>query len=173
MSGRILVGDYDGIYVIRFEGDVRVTLCGSFDHYLERMLADPEFASALVDLSGASAIDSTSLGVLAKLSIGVKRRVQRVPTLICAVPDILRILTNMGFEDVFDIVADHACLQQDLAELPAAAQLNEDEMRQRVIEAHRVLMSMNAENADTFRDLVTALEAESDQRRASRSRLRR
>ena len=163
MSGRILVGDHDGIYVIRFEGDVRVTLCGSFDHYLDVMLADENFVSVLVDLSDAVAIDSTSLGVLAKLSLGVQRRNNRVPTLICNAPDILRILLNMGFDDVFAIVNEDYAAEQNLAELPVSSDLSEDEMRERVIEAHKMLMSMNAQNAETFKDLVSALEAESAQ----------
>ena len=129
MSGRILVGDHDGIYVIRFEGDVRVTLCGSFDHYLDVMLADEDFVSVLVDLSDAVAIDSTSLGVLAKLSLGVQRRNNRVPTLICNAPDILRILLNMGFDDVFAIVNDDNSAEQRLAELPVSSDLSEEEMR--------------------------------------------
>ena len=163
MSGRILVGDHDGIYVIRFEGDVRVTLCGSFDHYLEKMMADANFASVLVDLSDAVAIDSTSLGVLAKLSLGVQERNKRVPTLVCNAPDILRILVNMGFDDVFAIVDEDYDAQRSLAELPVSSDLGEDEMRERVIEAHKVLMGMNEKNAETFKDLVNALEAEGAQ----------
>ena len=162
MNGRILVGNHNGIYVIRFEGDVRVTLCGSFDHYLDVMLADEEFVSALVDLSDAIAIDSTSLGVLAKLSIGVQQRKDRLPTLVCDAPDILRILHNMGFDDVFAIVDEDFATQQNLAELPVSSDIGEDEMRERVIDAHKVLMSMNQQNAETFKDLVSALEAEAE-----------
>ncbi len=160
MSGRILVGDHDGVYVIRFEGDVRVTLCGSFDHYLDVMLKDPQFVSVLVDLSDAVAIDSTSLGVLAKLSIGVQSKTRRLPTLVCNAPDILRILANMGFDDVFAIVDENYDAIQNLAVLPTAADLSEADMRERVIEAHKVLMRMNEQNAQTFKDLVAALEAE-------------
>ncbi len=167
MSGRILVGDHDGVYVIRFEGDVRVTLCGSFDHYLEMMLEDPNFVSVLVDLSAAQAIDSTSLGVLAKLSLGVQKEKHHLPTLVCDVPDILRILLNMGFDDVFNVVDQDYAAQQNLAELPVATDLAEEEMRERVIDAHKVLMSMNEQNAATFKDLVDALEAEG-QARATR-----
>jgi anti-anti-sigma factor len=160
VSGRILVGDHDGVYVIRFEGDVRVTLCGSFDHYLEAMLKDPKFVSVLVDLSDAIAIDSTSLGVLARLSIGVQQSNQRLPTLVCTAPDILRILVNMGFDDVFAIVDEKFHTEQNLAELPLASDIAEDEMRERVIAAHKILMSMNERNENTFRDLVRALETE-------------
>jgi anti-anti-sigma factor len=160
VSGRILVGDHDGVYVIRFEGDVRVTLCGSFDHYLDVMLKDPQFVSVLVDLSDAIAIDSTSLGVLARLSIGVQQSNQRLPTLVCTAPDILRILVNMGFDDVFVIVDEKYNTDQNLAELPLASDIGEDEMRERVIAAHKVLMGMNEQNERTFRDLVSALETE-------------
>ena len=160
MNGKILVGDHDGVYVIRFEGDVRVTLCGSFDHYLDVMLADQRFVTAVVDLSDAQAIDSTSLGVLAKLSLAVQEKTARLPTLVCNAPDIRRVLDNMGFDDVFAIVDEDFATDQNLAELPVSADLLEDDMRDRVIEAHRVLMSLNEANAETFKDLVSALEAE-------------
>ncbi len=160
MNGRILVGDHNGVYMIRFEGDVRVTLSGSFDHYLDAILKDKNLVSVLVDLSQAVAIDSTSLGVLAKLSIAVQKGRGKLPTLVCSAPDILRILHNMGFDDIFAIVDDGYETTQNLAELPLATDLDQDDLRKQVIEAHKTLMAMNQHNHDTFRDLVTALEAE-------------
>ena len=160
MSGRILVGDHNGVYVIRFEGDVRVTLCGSFDHYLESMLGDPGFESVLVDLCDTVAIDSTSLGVLAKLSLGVQKQCHKLPTMLCIAPDILRVLHNMGFDDVFSIVDEQYKSSQGLAEIPAISDFAEDVMRDKVIDAHKVLMSLNEGNREAFQDLVTALEAE-------------
>jgi anti-anti-sigma factor len=162
VNGKILVGDHDGVYVIRFEGDVRVTLCGSFDHYLEQMLHNPGFESVLVDLSGAVGIDSTSLGVLAKLSLGVQEVKGKLPTLVCTSPDIRRILLNMGFDDVFAIVDEDYDTDRSLGELAISNDMAIDEMRERVIEAHRVLMSLNDENEAAFKDLVTALEAEAE-----------
>jgi anti-anti-sigma factor len=160
VSGKVLVGNHEGVYVIRFEGDVRLTVSGTFDRYLDAMFADPHFVSVLVDLSAAVAIDSTSLGVLAKLSIAVQEKYQQLPMLVCKARDILRILHNMGFEDVFNIVRDAQELRQQLAELPLANDLDEEEMRLRVIEAHETLMGLNEQNAVTFRSLVEALQAE-------------
>ena len=167
MSGTIQVGDHGGVYVLRFTGDVRVTLSGSFDHYMDRMLADGALEMVLVDLSEAIAIDSTSLGVLAKLSLQIQRQRHRLPTLVCQSPDILRVLYNMGFDDVFAIVDRHFQTEQNLAELPMPNDMSEALLRERVIEAHQVLMSMNDQNADTFKDLVQALEAEQSKIRAS------
>ena len=168
MNGRILVGDHEGTYVIRFEGDVRVTICGSFDHYLDRMLNNSNFKSVLVDLSDAIGVDSTSLGVLAKLSLGVQERTGDIPTLVCMSADIERILVNMGFDDVFVIVNDYEN-DRNLGELPVSADINRDELRRRVIEAHEVLMAMNESNREAFRDLVNALEAEADDENKQRA----
>lgn len=160
MSGRIVVGEHQGVYVIRYEGDVRVTLCGSFDHFLQVMLNNPEFNCVLVDLSDAIAIDSTSLGVLAKLSIGVQKKTGELPALICVDPGILRILSNMGFDDVFTLVDKNQHGSTPLAVLPVSPELTEADLLERVIDAHHVLMSMSERNQNAFKDLVAALESE-------------
>jgi hypothetical protein len=63
----------------------------------------------------------------------------------------------MGFDDVFAIVADGAVQSVDLVDLP---EVDEGETRERVIEAHKVLMSLNENNRETFQSLVDALEQE-------------
>ena len=126
---------------------------------MEAILRDQKLVSVLVDLSDAIAIDSTSLGVLAKLSMAVQRERNKLPTLVCSSPDIIRILENMSFDDIFAIVDNHYAASQNLAELPMANDLDENTVRERVIDAHRVLMSLNDNNHAAFKDLVQALEA--------------
>lgn len=159
MAGKILVASHDGVYVIVFEGDVRLTLCTTVDEYLEKMFQDTEFRSVIVDLSRTENIDSTSLGLLAKLSIQADRRFSYRPTLISTRRDITRILLSMGFDEVFDLVEEPLEHGEQLAELPELVE-SEAGVRQRVLDAHRTLMSMNEANRDTFHDLVAALEAD-------------
>lgn len=159
MQGRILVGSHDGVYVLVFEGDVRLTLCTTVDVYLEKMFQDPKFKSVVVDLSPTENIDSTSLGLLAKLSIQADKRFHFRPTLISTRPDITRILLSMGFDEVFNLVEAPLEHSDQLLELPKM-QSSEEGMRQRVLDAHRTLMSMNEANRETFHDLVAALETE-------------
>ena len=73
-DGKILAASHNGAYVIRFEGDVRLTLCTTIDDYFQRMYDDPAFASVWVDLCSAEGLDSTTLGLLAKLALTVKER---------------------------------------------------------------------------------------------------
>jgi hypothetical protein len=45
LRGRIMVGDHDGVYVLLFQGDVRLTLCTAVDAFLDRMFQDAGFKS--------------------------------------------------------------------------------------------------------------------------------
>ncbi|MGD8817156.1 MAG: STAS domain-containing protein [Acidobacteriota bacterium] len=159
MPGRILVGHHDGVYVILFEGDVRLTLCTAVDEYMDKMFRDPGFRSVVVDLSRTESIDSTSLGLLAKLSIQSQKRFNFRPTLVSTRRDITRVLVSMGFDDVFNIVEEPLEHTEQLGELPQV-EADQEHVRQRVLDAHRVLMSMNDANREAFHDLVATLEAE-------------
>jgi len=159
VRGRILVGDHDGVHVMLFKGDVRLTLCKAMDDYLEGMLEDPCIRSIVVDLSETENIDSTSLGLLAKLSIEAGRRYGYRPTLVSTQPDITRILETMGLDDVFNLVQEPLVHEDQLGDLPPCA-ATEDQVRARVLEAHRILIDMNEQNRVAFQDLVVALEAE-------------
>lgn len=157
--GQILAGQHDGVYLIRFEGDVRLTLCAAADRYLGLMFDDPAFKDVMVDLTVTEGIDSTSLGLLAKLSIRAQQQFGFVPTLICDSKDLLRLLQSMGFEDVFHIVAQAPQIPSELGALPEH-EVPQAELRAQILEAHRVLMGLNDDNRVAFKDLVAALEAD-------------
>lgn len=157
--GRILAGRHDGVYLLKLEGDVRLTLCTAIDRYLSKMLSDEQFKSVLIDMTAASNVDSTTLGLLAKLSIQTQKTHRILPALFCDHPKLLRIMRSMGFEDVFVISTSAPTRAADLAELPMVL-ATEDETKEQVLEAHRTLMQMNESNRLAFKDLVATLEAD-------------
>jgi hypothetical protein len=99
--------------------------------------------------------------------MGVKALNGQVPTLICDTPNIKRILQNMGFDDVFTIVPSVQDSSLELQALPTLSDLAVDGTRDKVIEAHRLLMSMNDANKTAFKELVDALEQEALEQRSS------
>lgn len=159
-EGRILVGHCDGVYLLKLVGDVRVTLCVSAEGFIRQLLADPEFKTVTVDLCEARGMDSTSLGILARLAIESQRQHNFRPTVLITNPDLEKLLRVSGFGEEFNF--QHVASPQTIpvTEIPRRQGMDEAELRRRVIDAHRTLMSMNAANAATFRDLVEALEAE-------------
>ena len=156
--GRILVADQDGVYLIKFVGDVRVNLCAAVDDFLAEMFRDDDFKSVLVDLTATEGIDSTSLGILAKLAIKAADLYRFTPTLVSTNSDITRVLRTVGFDDVFHIVEKPLMEEVQIVELPQA-ETSVDDLRRRVLEAHRALMGLNESNKEKFRDLVATLEA--------------
>ena len=156
-TGNIWVADHDGVYVIKMEGDVRLTLCLSFDEFIDSMFAADDFQSIIFDLSEAQAVDSTTLGLMAKISILAEQRKGLRPVVIANSAGIMRLLQTMGFDEIFDIIEEPVS-SQNVGERLQEQTSDEDATREKVLESHRVLMELNEGNRDLFKDLVAALE---------------
>lgn len=155
--GQILVADHEGVYVIKMTGDVRLTLCISFDQFIDSMLTASNFSSVLFDLSEAEAVDSTTLGLMAKISLLAQDKRGVVPVILATNASIKRILDTMGFADIFKIV-DKLGAHIDPTKSLTAIECGEDVVKEKVLEAHKILMGLNAQNHETFRNLVAMLE---------------
>lgn len=156
-AGRFLVANQDGVYIIKLTGDVRVTLCATIDMYVSAMLSAPDFNSVVIDLQDAECIDSTTLGLLARIAIGCQERLDLTPILISGNRSIDRILQSVGFNHVFDIRDGAPEQVSEFAEMPMV-QATGEELRHKVIDAHRTLMGLNDTNRVAFEDLIVALE---------------
>ncbi len=156
-TGKILVAQNQGIYIVKFIGDVRLSLCSTLDQYTDKMFDDDGFKTVIIDLTETQCIDSTSLGQLAKISILYKEKYGQLPTIISTNDDINRILMSMGFDKVFYIVHELVSKVEYLDELPLQT-VDEQEMKHQVLQAHKLLMDMNQNNRAAFQDLVKSLE---------------
>lgn len=156
-EGRILAASHNGAYVIRFEGDVRLTLCTTIDDYFQRMFDDPDFVSVWVDLCGAEGLDSTTLGLLAKLALTVRERFGFQPAIYSCDAGINRLIRSMGFQRLFELREEVCGAPEEAIAIPVV-EGSEEVVRDKVIEAHRVLMGLSAENRARFKDLLKALE---------------
>ena len=71
-------------------------------------------------------------------------------------------LHTTGFDDVFHLLEEPLDERRALGEL-APVSSDADALRERVIDAHRALMDLNERNRESFRDLVSALEADGEE----------
>ncbi len=162
---KILQAACSGVHVLKLVGEVRLNFCSTIDTAIQSTTKDPNFATVVVDLSEATLIDSTTLGMLAKLAILAKKKSHFLPSLVSTNPDITRIITTMGFDTVFLILEKPAMTEQSLRELPIK-ELNEVELRENVLNAHKILMKLNEHNREQFKDLVATLENETESQAA-------
>ncbi len=169
-SGQIMVGDHQGIYVVKLVGDVRLNLCTTFDSFIDKMFAHGDFRGVVFDMHQTEGVDSTTLGLMAKIAFRAEERGKGKPLVLCDNKGLLHLMDSMGFEELMDFNG-HADNDAYAAE-PVPLKCNDPDersAREMVLEAHRVLMSMNEQNAETFRDLVHALEAEKRSEEQQRS----
>ncbi len=158
IPGKILYAANDGVCLLKFVGEVRLTMYCSMDQLFGEMISTPGLRAFVIDVTEATQLDSTVLGMLARLSSASVERLGSVPTLVSTNPDIDRLLLSMGFDDVFHLSGEQCVATATLEELSCAAG-TEAETRAGVIAAHKALMALNATNEEAFKDLVAQLES--------------
>jgi anti-anti-sigma regulatory factor len=159
-SGKILAADYKHMALLKFVGDVRVLMSSTLDSYCQGLYRRATLDAMVVDLSETTGIDSTALGLLAKMAIQLRNRFNVIPTIVSPNPDITRILRSMSFDVIFNIVASRSAADTRYQELKQQRE-SEDSVREKVIDAHLTLMTLSEENRLEFQDLVQSLKSQS------------
>lgn len=155
-NGKIRYSIQGGSFVLKCIGDVRLTYCSVLNDTIEEKLVTGGFHSVIIDLTEVDSIDSTTLGLLAKLSILSRKHFGMLPAMVSTNPDISQQLEAMGFARVFNIVDSPTPCPKCLTDLPEQPQ-SAEVVRERVLEAHQILMELNDSNHEEFSDLVNIL----------------
>jgi len=156
-NGNVLHACHDGVHVLRFIGDIRYPLSPSIDRYLDGIFTGPEPVGFVIDLTETDSIDSTNLGLLARLAMRMQSIDAGRVTVVSNRADINSVLTSMALDEVFDIVEDTGLEAGPLQEV-AQDNADKESLARTLIDAHRALMDLNERNREMFRDVVTHLE---------------
>ena len=158
-SGHILSGVDGGCFSLVLIGDVRLVWCVALERYCESMFMHSDVNRFYVDLCQASNLDSTTLGVLAKLAILCRKKLGIAAELCFDHPDIERLVISMGFASVFSIIdrADSPSIEAAALKRLCGTDCTEEEVKRSVLEAHQVLAGMSDDNYNKFKDLIENL----------------
>ena len=149
----------DATWFIKLGGDVRHSVGPALNALLDRALADPHTSRFVIDLSQADTIDSTCLGILARVANHALRNKTPRPVIITGEGDIAEVLLAVCFDQLFDLVSSADTPDGALQPIPGVT-LSESHMLSLVLEAHRRLCAIDERTHAVFRDLVEALEQE-------------
>jgi anti-anti-sigma regulatory factor len=155
-SGKILAADYKHMAMLKLVGEVRVVMSSTLDGYCNGLYRRGILDAMVIDMSETRSIDSTALGLLAKMAIQLRNRFNVKPTIVCSNADITKILRSMSFDMIACIVNDQDMKQAPYKELKVQSE-SEASVRDKVIDAHLTLMAMSEENRLEFQELVSAL----------------
>jgi anti-anti-sigma factor len=157
--GTIFFARKDGLLCIRLEGRTTFALGPGFTDFIGQIFARDDWTGIVVDLTGTTAIDSTILGLLAKIARLLRQRRDHSLVVISSNSRITLTLRNLGLDRIMTIVAPAGAPTADLTKVPAG-DANKSEQARVALEAHRELMALNKKNATQFRTVVEFLEKE-------------
>ena len=157
MQGTILSARVDSVEYIRFVGIIRYSHCAGLEAHIERMFNDPDFTEVAIDLEQAEMLDSTALGLLARISIEFTKISNKKPVIFLKKGELVHILKRVCFDQVFSIVEkSYRAENLDFVEL-ATTKLNEEEVLDCVVQAHRSLAEISEDNKHYFTDITKVL----------------
>ena len=158
-SGTIHSGLQEGCFTLLLIGDVRLVWCVALETYCERIFATEKVERFFVDLRQALNLDSTTLGVLAKLGMLCKTRLGFAAELSFASEDIERLIVSMSFKSVFEMLpaGSEPSIDQEQLKPLQATDCGEEEIKQSVLDAHCALSELSEENKNKFNELINTL----------------
>ena len=158
-EGQVLHASYEGVHVLRFVGDIRYPISPALERFIDQLFTTTTPIGMVVDLTQTTHIDSTNLGLLAKLAKLMGARRSEPVTIVCNREDICEVLVSVGFDEVFRLVSE----SQPNAPAGESVTLTASDpgpLARTVLDAHRLLMGLNERNRALFEDVVAALERE-------------
>jgi len=161
-SGRALFGERAGTLALRLVGEIRYTIAQDLEPALEKALKRADFDTLIVDLRETKLIDSTALGLLARLGRFMLSQRGRRGVIVCPAGDVDTSLRAVCFDEVFVMLRESPEEVDAIHEIPVDNGNNgpHRSLGRVMLDAHRELMAVSAKNEATFRNVVRALEAE-------------
>lgn len=160
-DGRVLHRMAGARHHLRYSGRVQYTMAPAIERFADGFIDEVSPADLLFDLREATMLDSTNLGLMARLAARADRdNTGERCTIVSSNEDVTEVLRSMGFEEIFAIVpADPAADEPGLDEEITPQPTSQIDLLRTMLEAHRVLATLDESDA-SFRAVVDQLEAE-------------
>lgn len=130
-----------------------------FGKFISEILKNKSIKEVLLDLTECTYLDSTNLGLVAAVSIGITAKGYEKPVLLISTNEMKEALCNVGFEKIFFLVEKEKSNLENLSYIISHT-ASKTEKKDEILEAHRTLLEMNDKNRETFADVVKYLENE-------------
>jgi anti-anti-sigma regulatory factor len=160
-TGHVEYASLNGTHIFKLIGEVRAQSCISLDKLLNRIELQSNIVGAIVDLTQTTFIDSTVLGILAKLGLKLKQIHHIQAVMLSTNSDITTLANSMGLSQVF-VILDYCGDPNICTKALVDEHITHSNMLCTVLDAHRTLMQLNESNQNMFEPLVKQLEKEQD-----------
>jgi len=170
-SGRVTHAESGGVHVLRYFGRVNYVLAPAIKQFADDLVDQGDVRGWVFDLTHAEILDSTNLGLLARLAVRAGSGGQDTSTrsvIVSTSDDINSVLRSMSFDQIFEIVTAPVAVgtvpiptpAPDAEEDIGGALPSRRELGETMLDAHRALMALSETGRLQFQQVVAALEAE-------------
>ncbi|MEJ2055316.1 MAG: STAS domain-containing protein, partial [Calditrichaceae bacterium] len=105
-DSNVLYALEDRCLYIKLTGEIRHTVCSGFDALIQQSIQMDQADRFVVDLRETQYLDSTTLGIIARMARHMQNKSKGKPVIISTNDDVNQILNSVQFGSVTEIVTD-------------------------------------------------------------------
>ena len=175
--GHVTHAQKEGVHVLRYFGDVNFMLAPGIQRFVDHLIDAGSIKGMVFDLTCAQSLDSTNLGLLARVNERLLGAGAANSVIISGNEDIDVVLHSMGFDQTFDLQtldlqtsnlvpsgeprvgAPSAAVASEVSTEPITTDApSANDLRQTMLEAHRALVRLSDAGRLEFEPVVQTLE---------------
>ena len=159
-NGHVTHAQREGFHVLRYFGRVDYMLATSINRFADRILEKGRVGGLIFDLTEAENLDSTNLGLLARIAERVRSAGGGRSVIVSTSDNINCVLRSMSFDQIFEIVTDPTDFSAVGDDPIEAEPQSQEELLNTMLDAHRKLVTLSESDRLQFQDVVACLESE-------------
>lgn len=152
----VLYAYTDKSCIIKLIGAVKYTTVASdFERFIDDLVERKDVHEVFIDMRECTYIDSTDLGILARITVSQMHKGAPFPVLLYTKDsDIGSILKDVGFSRVFKMVENIEFNEVELQEMVRSSESDQLEMAKLMLNAHQLLIDLDEGNKEKFTTVV-------------------
>ena len=157
-TGTYEVALNQGTYFLKLSGHLCFSSSVPFADLIDLIGSTPDCKGAFVDLRGASMIDSTHLGLLARLALESQKNLGQELTIVSTGKHVPQALKTTGLQHLALLLDAHEGMMPPTESIQTLPETKRT-VAQVMLEAHQTLVGLNQDNKNTYQDFVTMLKS--------------
>lgn len=157
-EGHVSHAQQQGVHVLRYHGTVNYLLAPSIQRFMDHLIQNGPIWGLVFDLTQANSLDSTNLGLMARVNERLLDHGAANSVIISGKADIDSILYSMGFDQTFDLMPNRSVNAEPEAAPIETSPPSALDLRRTMLAAHQALVRMSEAGRLQFQPVVQCLE---------------
>ena len=148
----------DNKYIIKLSGELKYKWSSGFNNFLQKIFQKDDFDEIVVDLSETSYIDSTNIGLLAKIArFSLRKFSRKLPVIVDQKDeDVKELLIGMGFNKLCNFIKIPENFDHQYKTIKDSRKSKED-LGKMILDAHKTLSKISQKIKNNLKTLSNYL----------------